>query len=367
MKKLVSIGIIILLLSISPIPSIVADEPTFDRTIYVDDDNTEGPWDGTQEHPYQHIQDAIDNASDGDTIYVHNGTYYEIIEINKEINLIGEDNNATIIKNNLEGPLVSITASDVKISNFKINNSYSFDSIGIGVYSNRNIVSNNIIYRGGRYAIRIEGANYNIITNNTLYWRACTGVGIGFNNAYDNIVSNNNISGFFACIKVQSCDNGRSNTIINNIISGKSKHGSRYGIFLWDSCKNFEITGNIFSDFNESKGAAIGIDSGFHNIHHNIMRHNIVGIDIDYFLSSFDDECRVSAYIHHNNFISNTQDIKYIIKAASVVRNRFYKNYWNETRIIPKAIIGRLHLQFFSTIPWLEFDWFPAREPYDIP
>ncbi len=56
MKKLVSLGIIILLLSISLIPGIVADKPTFDRTIYVDDDNTEGPWDGTQEHPYQHIQ-----------------------------------------------------------------------------------------------------------------------------------------------------------------------------------------------------------------------------------------------------------------------------------------------------------------------
>ncbi len=42
--------------------------------IYVDDDNTSGPWDGTVEHPYQYIQDGIDNAVAGDTILVLAGT-----------------------------------------------------------------------------------------------------------------------------------------------------------------------------------------------------------------------------------------------------------------------------------------------------
>jgi len=31
-------------------------------TIYVDDDNTSGPWDGTIEHPYQYIEDGVDAA-----------------------------------------------------------------------------------------------------------------------------------------------------------------------------------------------------------------------------------------------------------------------------------------------------------------
>ncbi|MFO8077218.1 MAG: hypothetical protein R6U21_01050 [Thermoplasmatota archaeon] len=31
-------------------------------TIYVDDDNISGPWEGTIDHPYQCIQDAIDAA-----------------------------------------------------------------------------------------------------------------------------------------------------------------------------------------------------------------------------------------------------------------------------------------------------------------
>jgi len=53
------------------------------KTLYVDGYNADGPWDGTIEHPYQFIQQAIDNASDGDTIYVFNGVYDERIKVDK--------------------------------------------------------------------------------------------------------------------------------------------------------------------------------------------------------------------------------------------------------------------------------------------
>ena len=41
------------------------------KIFYVDDDNTAGPWDGSIEHPYRFIQQAIDNASDGAVSYTH--------------------------------------------------------------------------------------------------------------------------------------------------------------------------------------------------------------------------------------------------------------------------------------------------------
>ena len=44
-----------------------------------------------------YIQDLIDNASAGDTIYIPSGKYYENITINKSITLIGEDKNTTWI------------------------------------------------------------------------------------------------------------------------------------------------------------------------------------------------------------------------------------------------------------------------------
>ena len=68
LKKSLAVGIILLFISSGIIPVVISDNPILTKTIYVDDDNVDGPWDGSQEHPFQHIQDGIDNASDGDTV-----------------------------------------------------------------------------------------------------------------------------------------------------------------------------------------------------------------------------------------------------------------------------------------------------------
>ena len=65
MKKTLSVLIIFLFLLSGSIPVVISDNPISTKTIYVDDDNRDGPWDGTLEHPYKVIQDAIDNASNG--------------------------------------------------------------------------------------------------------------------------------------------------------------------------------------------------------------------------------------------------------------------------------------------------------------
>jgi hypothetical protein len=40
-------------------------------------------------------------------------------------------------------------------------------------------------------------------------------------------------------------------------------------------------------------------------------------------------------------------------------------NYWNRPRILPKIIFGKIELKFTS-IPLINIDWRPAKEPYDI-
>lgn len=46
---------------------------------------------------YFSIQEAINNADHGDTIFVSSGTCYENVVVNKTVSLIGEDVSSTII------------------------------------------------------------------------------------------------------------------------------------------------------------------------------------------------------------------------------------------------------------------------------
>ena len=47
---------------------------------------------------YSSIQEAINAATDGDTVFVKRGTYDETLVLNKTISLIGEDRDTTIIE-----------------------------------------------------------------------------------------------------------------------------------------------------------------------------------------------------------------------------------------------------------------------------
>ena len=60
--------ILFLFCSLALYPVTMSEKSQSKSIIYVDGNNTAGPWDGTLEHPYQHIQDGVDNASAGDTV-----------------------------------------------------------------------------------------------------------------------------------------------------------------------------------------------------------------------------------------------------------------------------------------------------------
>ena len=70
-------------------PSIVSGLNNQIKEIKKDDRGNTYYVGGSGSGNYSKIQDAINNASDGDTIFVYNGTYNEHIRINKQLFLKG--------------------------------------------------------------------------------------------------------------------------------------------------------------------------------------------------------------------------------------------------------------------------------------
>jgi hypothetical protein len=96
--KCLAIGIILLFLSVTIAPAIAQNTEKSLPT-------SRGNWlyiGGTGPGNYSRIQEAIDNASTGDTVFVYDDSspYLENILIDKSISVVGEDCNSTVIIGN---------------------------------------------------------------------------------------------------------------------------------------------------------------------------------------------------------------------------------------------------------------------------
>lgn len=90
---------------------------------------------------YATIQEAINAASEGDTIFVRNGTYHENVLVTKTVTLLGEDKDSTFIQGYYvyEQGVVTIQATDVRVSGFTVKDGWC----GIAVYSSGSVVTDN--------------------------------------------------------------------------------------------------------------------------------------------------------------------------------------------------------------------------------
>ena len=215
---------------------------------------------------YSKIQDAIDNASNGDTVFVYDDSapYYENVAINVSIHLIGENRSTTIIEgwNNA----VSILANGVTVSGFQINNAGDgWNVCGFYVTSQGNNISNNNIVNNLRMnGIYLDGASYNTI--------------------YGNLIENNNYHGIR--IEVSS-----HNTIVNNrIVNNRG-----FGILLADSGDNLIVGNTVKQNFLD--GIILGENCGNNTI-------------------------------FHNNFIDNSENA--IDKTGNTWDNGSSGNYWSD-------------------------------------
>jgi parallel beta-helix repeat protein len=267
--------------------------------VYVDDDNQFGPWDGSFEHPYKKIQNAVDHVYDGWCVFVKNGLYKEHVVINKSIQIIGENKEKTIIDGENLGQVVTISKPEVIMSGFTIQNSGNlpFDA-GIKTLSlHSNATIKDMIFQNNE-------------------------IGLFLNYAYS---SESGVSSW--------------NKITNNIF-----HDNHQGLYIHWSDHN-EIKGNIF--YNNMK---FGLE--LHASKFNIIQQNLL-------LGNSNVGLHLKAN-SQNNLITKNDFIENKIHAFvdGSFDNKWMRNYWsNSYNLFFKLIRGRLEV---LDIPWIEFDIFPS-------
>jgi len=110
------------------------------------------------------IMKGINSVSKNGEVFVYNGIYNEHVIINKTLDLIGENNQTTIIDGGGTGDVVTIFQDNVIVQGFTTQagtNGYC----GIYITSYYNEILNNII-QWNTNGVNIERSQYNIINNN---------------------------------------------------------------------------------------------------------------------------------------------------------------------------------------------------------
>ncbi len=386
-RKCFAIGIILLFVGTCIIPANAQD---IEKSL----SSSRGNWlyvGGSGPGNYTRIQDAINDSSDGDTIFVYDESspYYEHLRITHQVNLIGENRETTIIDGygNMDISVVFLIddGRNVTISGFTIRNGLT----GIMVDTDNNIISGNIIENtsNGIWLSYSDGNSVecNIITHTII------GVYIyqsSRNKVYENYIEDN-LQGIFVygstyLKNILFFVEGLPNDIYKNTIRNDSYGiyvlgeswvnisyneiiNNSYGIDLeisWDACycNNNTIYQNNISR-NEygitlyNKGDMRGT-GGFgitdNNIVENNITYNVKGIEI------FNHRFHGIGFntFSHNNFSGNTQTVN----LENTIYNRWVGNYWETPRLLPYPIIGKIMI-FQHIIPWINFDWNPAQEP----
>jgi parallel beta-helix repeat protein len=119
---------------------------------------------------YTTIQEAINHANPGDTVNVSAGTYYENLYIDKNLALIGENRETTVLNGMGGGYGIGATSVNVTITGFKILNATT------GIYveqSNGSMISHNDITAGQR-GIWLHYSNSSTVSDNVVHdvaWR----------------------------------------------------------------------------------------------------------------------------------------------------------------------------------------------------
>jgi parallel beta-helix repeat protein len=333
------------------------------ETWYVDDDG------GAD---FMSIQDAINNASVGDTIIVYSGIYYENVVVNKLVILKGIG--YPIVDAGEEGSAFTLTADGITLIGFTTTNSGSMWSgagipeflykAGIRVISSNNTITGNNVHNNNWHGIRLSYSSNNIITGNNVSNN--NGDGIRLYSSSNNIITGNNVSNNDDGINFGDSSN---NTITgnnvssnnwdgielhdssNNIITGNNVSNNNWGgIDLHDSNNN-TITGNNVSSNNNGEGIRLSHSSNNTITGNNVSNNNRDGIRLSY---SSNNNTITSNNVSNNNgdgieFYDSSNNTIYFnnfINNTGKVYSSESTNAWNSTEEITYTYSGTAYTNY---------------------
>jgi len=296
-------------------------EPT---TWYVDDD---GGADFTK------IQDAINAAGSGDTIYVYNGTYYENLYVNKDnLAIMGESKSDTIIDGGGD-VVIEIIADKVILSGFTVRNGgqswfYVGGSAILLYYAQSCTISDNIV-SNSRYGITSYMGGSNTIRDNTI---SDTEQGIPLYYSHNNTIQGNAVSNgsieWYPTVGIQVWG-GYENVVKGNMISG-----TEVGIALYNYSYNNTIVSNVITNstlgdpYNWGGGISLEYSSN------NTVADNTISNTTEAGIS-------VHQYSHHNTIVGNVISRNTDIEIEDSSGIFFDENTYNNTVI--NNIISKSH------------------------
>ena len=387
-----------MLLGLSAVSAETEDKNSFDcactasKTLYVG---------GNGPNNYTKIQDAIDDANPGDTVFVYNGTYYENLLIDKPIKLIGEDKEGTTVDGKKQGNTVCVISENVVISGFTITNGSLGDELGDEnwFYAGIRLTASNSTICGNNICNNTLGVFGKKVSNVTIFDNEFTGDGIVFS-LYDNEKK-----------PVPFCEKYFMQNVYNNTVNGKRIYYYKNqkdvnvpedaGQVIAVNCQNITMRclgllnadyGCVlvncsdcvveYSNISWGDGMVWLIHSKNNRIQHNQFLHNFEGICIDckstknvVQYNTFSNNKRLGVIVEYqsnynriykNNFIENNQkdNSKVQVYFINSYFNEWDQNYWGKPRVFPKIIFGKIGL--FGNIPWFNFDLHPLSEPYRL-
>lgn len=349
MKMMVVLGVTLMALNVAIMPAAIVSDihARSDEKIRSASDGNILHVGGTGPDNYTTIQDAIDDADNGDTIMVYPGHYNESLVIKKSVQLYGREWKSTVIDGGARR-VILIGSENVTIKNFTIRNMATTCEIIRAEGCDNLTIGNNLITSEGRnIGVNIIHSHNAYLYHNTIKhemddWLA-EGIALGFSENCK--LHHNTIERAITGIDVDCSKNAS--------IYGNTVNHSHVGIWVMSE-KNRIICNNIWSC--ATCGIKLMRDG-------NIVERNDVrgssGCGIHVQGSS-------GNIIDVNNFIDNVKNA-YVNGCGTIPPvNWWRRNYWSDHHCSsPKIIPGRMEYAYHRYIPWANVDWHPAPAPYE--